>query len=112
MIKVGIKNRQGILTHSRLFETQTEADNWVEYCQKKNIFGPSADEYTIEQKDITEEILQIKTNAEALRYLADTDWFIVRKMESGKEVPPDILEKRAKARLSIVNKPYALEKKE
>lgn len=35
---------------------------------------------------------------EALRYLSDTDWLAVRKIETGKEIPEGIAEKRAQAR--------------
>ena len=35
----------------------------------------------------------------ARRYLAETDWMIVRSTETGKPVPPDVIEARAAARL-------------
>jgi hypothetical protein len=37
--------------------------------------------------------------AEALAYLASTDWYIVRFVETQKPVPDDVLDKRAEARL-------------
>lgn len=36
--------------------------------------------------------------AEARRYLADTDWMVVRAAETGRAVPKDIAAKRAEAR--------------
>lgn len=45
---------------------------------------------------------QIQTNAEALAYLASTDWYVIRKQETGAEIPADILAKRQEARDSIV----------
>lgn len=33
------------------------------------------------------------------KYLADTDWYVTRKMETGVEIPLDVLTKRAEARL-------------
>ena len=36
--------------------------------------------------------------AEAQAYLAETDWFVTRQVETGKAVPDDIAEKRAEAR--------------
>jgi len=39
----------------------------------------------------------------ALQYLKDTDWFVVRKSETGKEIPADILEARQKARIDAGN---------
>ncbi|MFJ2455288.1 hypothetical protein ACIOWK_26750, partial [Pseudomonas protegens] len=38
---------------------------------------------------------------EARKYLQQTDWLVVRKLETGKEVPADIAEKRAEARSLI-----------
>jgi hypothetical protein len=37
----------------------------------------------------------------AISYLAETDWYVTRFAETGKEIPKDILEKRAKARIDI-----------
>ena len=45
---------------------------------------------------------QIQINAEALVYLASTDWYVIRKQETGAEIPADILAKRQEARDSIV----------
>ncbi|MGE8411934.1 MAG: hypothetical protein ACN6QY_06155 [Pseudomonas sp.] len=35
---------------------------------------------------------------EAREYLRQTDWLVVRKLETGKDVPADIAEQRAQAR--------------
>lgn len=51
------------------------------------------------EKQISE---QEKTNAKARRYLATTDWYVIRKMETGVEIPEDISAARVAARLSIV----------
>lgn len=59
-------------------------------------------EYTIEITDITAEVEQEKKNAEALAYLAETDWMIIRAMDSGEPCPDDVKQKRAAARASIV----------
>lgn len=45
---------------------------------------------------------QIQINVEALAYLASTDWYVIRKQETGVEIPADILAKRQEARDSIV----------
>jgi hypothetical protein len=47
--------------------------------------------------------LQAQTNAEARAYLAETDWYISRKAETGKAVPADILTERAAARARVVD---------
>lgn len=51
---------------------------------------PSATEITKQEK-------RVKAHA-ALRYLSETDWYVYRKAETGKEIPSDILDARAKAR--------------
>jgi hypothetical protein len=43
------------------------------------------------------ESIQLKIAAK--RYLAETDWYAVRKAETGKAVPSDVLTKRAQARI-------------
>jgi hypothetical protein len=40
-------------------------------------------------------------NSLSRRYLADTDWYVVREFETGVEVPTEVLTKRAAARLAI-----------
>lgn len=35
---------------------------------------------------------------EARVYLADTDWYVSRKLETGEEIPADVAKKRAEAR--------------
>jgi len=42
-------------------------------------------------------------NKVARDYLAETDWYTIRKSEIGTEVPADVLTKRAKARADIVD---------
>ena len=59
-------------------------------------------EYTIEIIDITAQVEQEKTNAEALAYLASTDWMVIREMDSGVVCPADIKAARAAARAKIV----------
>lgn len=45
---------------------------------------------------------QIVTNLEAKRYLYETDWYVVRFIETGIPVPEDITNARAAARQRIV----------
>jgi len=44
---------------------------------------------------------QEEVNREARGYLAETDWYITRNMETGAEVPKEILVKRAEARATV-----------
>jgi hypothetical protein len=48
------------------------------------------------QIDESESIIAKK---QARRYLAETDWYVTRKAETGTAIPDDILTKRAQARL-------------
>ncbi len=45
---------------------------------------------------------QMQKNAEARGYLASTDWYIVRKTETGVEIPADVVQKRQAARAAVV----------
>ena len=40
-------------------------------------------------------------NYDARKYLADTDWYVTRKAETGKAIPDDILTKREEARAKV-----------
>jgi len=44
-----------------------------------------------------------ETNAKALSYLASTDWYVTRSVETGAVIPPDILFKRQAARDAIAH---------
>ena len=43
-----------------------------------------------------------QTNMDSQMYLAETDWYVVRKFETGAAIPQDILDARAAARAAIV----------
>lgn len=61
-----------------------------------------AAEYVIEQEDITSQVEQEEINAEALKLLESTDWYVIRFLESGVPVPQNVSEARANARAAIV----------
>ena len=46
---------------------------------------------------------QKRINSEALRYLASTDWYVIRHQESGTPIPDDVMQKRAAARESVIH---------
>lgn len=60
-----------------------------------------AAEYSVEIIDVTAQLQQEQINKEALQYLADTDWYVIRSID-GIAVPLEISEARAAARLRIV----------
>ena len=53
----------------------------------------------------TNKVAQDKSDAvgTAQKYLKDTDWYVVRKADTGKAIPSDISTKRAEARTTIDN---------
>lgn len=59
-------------------------------------------EYTIEIEDVTTQVAQYAINAEALAYLASTDWLVIREVDAGTPCPADIKAERAAARARIV----------
>jgi hypothetical protein len=59
-------------------------------------------EYTVEITDITQQVEQEKINAESLKYLQDTDWYIIRELDSGVPCPVEIKTARANARAAII----------
>jgi len=59
-------------------------------------------EYTIEIEDITAQVAQEAINAEALAYLASTDWLVIREVDAGVACPAEIKTLRAEARAKVV----------
>ena len=51
----------------------------------------------------TELTTQMAQNHQARKILAQTDWYVVRKMETGKEIPDNIISLRMQARSNVVN---------
>lgn len=62
-----------------------------------------AAEYVIEQEDITAKIVQEELNTASLKYLAETDWYVIRFLESGIAVPAEVSAQRIAARAAIVH---------
>jgi len=52
-------------------------------------------------KELDDESAVFRSNKDARKYLADTDWYVVRKADTGKAIPSDISTKRAEARTTI-----------
>lgn len=72
----------------------------------RSVGGPddcNADEhYSETQPAPVEPDPQEVINAEALKYLAQTDWYIIRHQETGETVPVDVLSARQAARQAVV----------
>jgi hypothetical protein len=59
-------------------------------------------EYEIVIEDITLQSEQRKINEEAMQYLTETDWMVIRAMDSGEPLPQEVKQARAQARARIV----------
>ena len=96
-IQVNIK-KQDQITNQASFLTMEEAQAWYDSHVGTGIFG----EHEVEFLDITAKLEQEKINAEALVFLASTDWMVVRAMERGEELSPEFKAQRQEARDRIV----------
>jgi hypothetical protein len=126
MIKVSIK-KQNKITNQAKFETQSEADAWLAKEEANQSFGkpehtvvipavldeegneisPESSEvipseYEVIIQDVTAQVAQEKINAEALAYLASTDYLILRELDNGTPCPADVKAERQAARERIV----------
>ena len=121
MKKLIVKNLQRIQTHgatSSQFPSLSEFESWVESTRKSGAWGlpereeldemgePTGvilpEEFVVEIIDITEQVEQERINAEALAYLAETDWLAVRQAETGVQMPEDVRIARQAAREKII----------
>lgn len=57
--------------------------------------GDNSVKLTLEQKKVLIQIAELKN------YLYETDWYVTRKLETGKEIPEDVLNKRKEVREEI-----------
>ena len=89
----------------------TRADGVISYVSEEFLDsvvqeGDTVEEMpTLERREPTaEEIannLVAMQNYDARKYLADTDWYVTRKAETGKAIPDEILTKREQARAKV-----------
>lgn len=59
-------------------------------------------DYEVLIEDLTAKMEQEKINEEALAFLAATDWMVIRAMERGEEISPELKAERQAARDRIV----------
>ncbi len=78
-----------------------DIDSWLSDGIKKNWWG-RAGEYQIQIEDIAQEVAQAQLNSEAFTYLAETDWLIIREMDTGVACPDEVKKLRQEARNKIV----------
>ena len=68
----------------------------LEWIEAGNVPAPQYTEAEIAAND------QAKINATSERYLASTDWYVVRRSDTGADIPEEISAARADARAAIV----------
>lgn len=56
----------------------------------------------VDPPTLTPEQMKQANNSKHLKYLSDTDWYVVRQMDDGTPIPEEVKAKRAEARSSIV----------
>ena len=89
----------------------TKADGKVSYVEDAFLDSVVEEGDTVEdmpvlerQEPTAEEIANNQVgiqNYQARQYLAETDWYVTRKAETGKAIPDDILTKRQEAREKV-----------
>ena len=89
----------------------TRADGQVTYVEDAFLDSVVQEGDTVEdmpklerQEPTAEEIANNQINIQnyqARKYLADTDWYVTRKAETGKAIPDDIVTKRQEAREKV-----------
>jgi hypothetical protein len=97
VITPAITEMQEVVVQEEIKEMQL-----VEIEPEKTIEHPA--EFEVQIEDITAEIEAQKAIDQALKFLSDTDWMVIRQAETGVPVPQEILEQRAQARILISKK--------
>ena len=83
------------MLEAKAVEFGTSLDEYAELInQAKEAFVMPTDEELLAQA------VEVKKQ-EALTYLSNTDWYVTRKIETGVEIPLDVLARRAESRLII-----------
>jgi len=87
MIKVEVKNQQGITTNSGIFRNDQEADAWIAL---HNFSGAT-------KTDVTQDIDKKDKDEKAMDYLNRTNWMFFREIEAGVPMPSKVKNKRIAA---------------
>ena len=97
MFKVSIKKEE-VETNGAYFETEADCSAWV--LENHEAFPEG---YICETTNVTEEQALKKEKIAALKYLSETDWYVIRFMETQVAIPSEISTLRAAARLKVIN---------
>ena len=101
MFILKVINKNDASVQESQFETEQECHNWIIECESKLSWGNPLD-YDIEISDITSEYNQKLINEQSLKYLMETDYYIIRFLDTGEAIPAGIQQLRQQARNSII----------
>lgn len=93
MFKINIINSNNVVTNSAQFSTEAECVNWY---NANTIYFPQTHTYIIADNSAEKE------SQEAAIYLKNTDWYIIREIDSGIACPQHIKDARALARTKVI----------
>ena len=92
---------QGYLLNENMYVPKVDGNSEYElikqWISKGNIPDPEFTEEELKAQEIAKQV------QEAINYLAITDWYIVRELDSGVKTPDDVKTKRQEARDIISN---------
>ena len=100
MKRIDVISNSGSLI-SAAYKSDAEYQGWINYCESNLLWG-AVGSYSVQVTDATAELNQKRINLEAKDYLASTDWYIIRELDSGVPTPPEIKTERQLARDRIV----------
>lgn len=107
MFKIILKNSKDEAVREHIEALRENAERWVSertlVDEKTGLASYPAFQgaTSFEIIDVTDEESQKQINAESKAYLDSTDWYIVRKMDTGIAVPDDIESARQAAREAV-----------
>lgn len=84
----------GIISGYEYHEDGTYTAEEAESMMKYGTTTPSDSQV----QELDNESATFRSNKDARKYLADTDWYVVRKTETGEAIPDDITTARQEAR--------------
>ncbi len=117
MIRVKI-SKNGVVTNQAEFVSQELAEAWyaaetlnksfgtkevisIDPISGQEIISIEPADVDVVFEDISAQLLAEQESKEALQYLKDTDFYIIREMDAGTPCPPEIKAARAAARLKV-----------
>ncbi|MFY8044685.1 MAG: hypothetical protein ACOVOD_17340 [Rhodoferax sp.] len=76
----------------------------IDGSKQVRVISAGPDGYPIlkDYPELTPEQAQKLLNAKARAYLDKTDWYVIRNVETGVAIPPEVTTKRAEARAAVV----------